>query len=61
MQIGLPSEYKQKYTEEKLLSVSIEGRDAPMRTVSIQEHTRFAERFGVEVRVYWTIALVDLA
>lgn len=61
LQVALPTGYEQKRAEGKLLSVSIEGRDAPMRTVSIQERTRFADGFGVEVTVYRTIVMVDVA
>lgn len=60
VQVALPSGYEREHTEGKLLSVSIEGRDAPIRTVGIQERSAFAERFVVETTVYRTIVMVEL-
>lgn len=60
VQVALPTGHEQNDAEGKLLSVSIEGRDAPMRTVGIQERSAFAERFVVETTVYRTIVMVEL-
>lgn len=60
VQVALPTGYEARQTEGKLFSVSIEGRDAPMRTVSIQERSGFSEGLVVEVTVYRTIVMVDV-
>lgn len=60
VQVVLPSDYDHAHTDGKVLSVSIEGRDAPMRTVSTQERTQFSEKLAVEVTVYRTIVMVEL-
>lgn len=43
-----------------LLGVSIEGRDAPMRTVAIQDHSKLPSCLQTRFSVYRTIALVEV-
>lgn len=46
--------------ELKLLSISIEGRDAPMRTVTLENHAKLPRGFDVRFAIYRTIATIDL-
>ena len=46
--------------EEKIMSVSIEGRDAPMRTVSINDSTELPRGLRLESTVYRTIVMIDV-
>lgn len=46
--------------ETKLLTISVEGRDARMRTVSLEDRTSLPEELTIRFAVYRTIAAVDL-
>ena len=46
--------------ELKLLSISVEGRDAPMRTVTLENHAKLPHGFDVRFAIYRTIATIDL-
>lgn len=43
-----------------LLGVSIEGRDAPMRTVAVQDHSTLAAPYALRFSVYRTIASIEV-
>jgi hypothetical protein len=46
--------------EAILLGVSVEGRDAPMRTVVIQDHSTLTAPYTLRFSVYRTIASVEI-
>lgn len=46
--------------ETKLLAISIEGHDAPMRTVSIEDKTSLPVELTIRFAVYRTIVAVEL-
>lgn len=59
--VSLPLPQLPDVTDElKLLSVSIEGRDAPMRTVTIENHASLPPGYDVRFAIYRTIATIDL-
>jgi hypothetical protein len=43
-----------------LLGVSVEGRDAPMRTVAVEDRSSLAAPYGLRLNVYRTIISVEL-
>ncbi len=45
---------------DPLLGVSTEGRDAPMRTVSIEDRTSLPEHLSIRFSVYRTIASIEV-
>lgn len=59
VQVALPTGYEQT-REGKVLSVSIEGRDAPMRTVTLSDQTQFDDNIRVKYSVYRTIVMMDV-
>lgn len=59
--VELPSRHDSDQQAGRILSVSIEGRDAPMRTVSIQDQSTFSDQYTVDTMLYRTIVTVTLA
>lgn len=44
----------------KVLGVSIEGRDAPMRTVFFEDHSHLPDELRIQFSVYRTIAMIEV-
>lgn len=61
LEFALPAAFDISRHEGPILSVSIEGRDAPMRTVSVQDRSQFSGAFEVSVMIYRTIVTVTLS
>lgn len=61
LEVALPAGFDISNHRGPILSVSVEGRDAPMRTVSIQDKSQFSDSFEVTVMSYRTIVTVTLA
>lgn len=60
LHVDLPDGHTQTAPGGRLLTVSIEGRDAPMRTVTLKERTTFSPAYEVEATVYRTIVTIDV-
>lgn len=60
LQAQLPLDWQARHDDAKILSISIEGRDAPMRTVTITDRSAFPKHVVVESTVYRTIAMIDV-
>ena len=45
---------------DAVYSISLEGRDAPMRTVTFADHSDLADAFGLQFTTYRTLATVEV-
>lgn len=61
LDVQLPTEFENSEHEGPLLSISIEGRDSPMRTVTVQDASKFPPGYEVSAMIYRTIITVTLS
>lgn len=60
LQLELPSGHVPERDGDAVLTVSVEGRDAPMRTVTFADKTTLPEGHAIETTAYRTIASISL-